>query len=334
MEKNKRAPAAAKAEERYLLTTKLFCGKCGRMMVGECGTSRAGLKHYYYKCGSAKRKTGCDKKAVRKQWIEDLVVEHTMRMILNDTVVSDVAALVVTEQDRENTDLPALQNQLAQTERGIENLLNAIQQGIFTASTKQRLDELEAAKEELTVRILQEQIAKPRMTEEEVRFWICRFRELDTTKEEHRQRLIDSFVNAVYVYDDKLVLTYSLFGGEPSCAARRVPEGQDGVDPLIYRVWICLGGVEAGVCVAVGCAVLMFQAVCDFTGQGIPVVRRTEADPRAFAVIVLIQLDRGRLILRTDWSESRKCRQRQRTYCEQRAQQQCAKSFSSHHASS
>ena len=93
-----------------------------------------------------------------------------MRMIFNDTVVDDVAALVVTEQDRENTDLPALQNQLAQTERGIENLLNAIQQGIFTASTKQRLDELEAAKEELTVRILQEQIAKPRMTEEEVRF--------------------------------------------------------------------------------------------------------------------------------------------------------------------
>ncbi|MBM6887734.1 recombinase family protein [Pseudoflavonifractor phocaeensis] len=214
MEKNKRAPAAAKAEERYLLTTKLFCGKCGRMMIGECGTSRAGVKHYYYKCGSAKRKTGCDKKAVRKQWIEDLVVEHTMRMILNDTVVSDVAALVVQAQDRENTDLPALQNQLAQTERGIENLLNAIQQGIFTASTKQRLDELEEAKEELTVRILQEQIAKPRMTEEEVRFWICRFRELDTTKEEHRQRLIDSFVNAVYVYDDKILLIFNYKDGQ------------------------------------------------------------------------------------------------------------------------
>ena len=184
------------------------------MMVDECGTSRAGLKHYYYKCGSAKRKTGCDKKAVRKEWIEDLVVERTMRMILDDTVVDDVAALVVTEQDRENTDLPALQNQLAQTERGIENLLNAIQQGIFTASTKQRLDELEAAKEELTVRILQEQITKPRMTEEEVRFWICRFRELDTTKEEHRQRLIDSFVNAVYVYDDNILLIFNYKDGQ------------------------------------------------------------------------------------------------------------------------
>lgn len=68
VDRNKRTPAAAKAEEEYLLTTKLFCGKCGRMMVGESGTSRTGVKHYYYKCGGAKRKLGCDKKAVRKQW--------------------------------------------------------------------------------------------------------------------------------------------------------------------------------------------------------------------------------------------------------------------------
>ena len=52
------------------------------------------------------------------------------------------------------------------------------------------------------------------MTEEEVRFWICRFRELDTTKEEHRQRLIDSFVNAVYVYDDKILLIFNYKDGQ------------------------------------------------------------------------------------------------------------------------
>lgn len=33
LEKNKQAPARAKAEAEYLLTTKLFCGRCGRMMV-------------------------------------------------------------------------------------------------------------------------------------------------------------------------------------------------------------------------------------------------------------------------------------------------------------
>ena len=66
MEKNRHAPAMAKAKEDYLLTTKLFCGKCERMMVGESGKSHTGAMHYYYKCGGAKRLKDCDKKAVRK----------------------------------------------------------------------------------------------------------------------------------------------------------------------------------------------------------------------------------------------------------------------------
>ena len=67
MEKNKRAPAHTKAKEsEFLLTTKLFCGKCERMMVGESGKSHTGAMYYYYKCGNAKRKKGCDKKVVKK----------------------------------------------------------------------------------------------------------------------------------------------------------------------------------------------------------------------------------------------------------------------------
>ena len=62
MEKNRHAPAMSKAKEEYLLTTKLFCGKCERMMVGESGKSHTGVMHYYYKCGGAKRHQGCDKK--------------------------------------------------------------------------------------------------------------------------------------------------------------------------------------------------------------------------------------------------------------------------------
>lgn len=213
MEKNKRAPAMSKAEDDYLLTTKLFCGKCGRLMVGESGTSRTGKKHYYYKCGSAKRKTGCKKKAVKKDWIENLVVSRTMRMIFDDSTLAAISDMVLDVQERENTSLPILKEQLAQTEQGIQNMLNAIQQGIFTPATKQRLEELEASKERLTVSILQEELQKPRLTEEQVIFWLRRFRTIDTTKQEQRQRLIDSFVNAVYVYEDKIILTFNYKDG-------------------------------------------------------------------------------------------------------------------------
>ena len=77
--KNKKAPARRKAEDDYLLTTKLFCGYCGALMFGESGVSHTGKMYTYYKCAAAKKKKTCDKKAVRKQWLEDLVVNETMR---------------------------------------------------------------------------------------------------------------------------------------------------------------------------------------------------------------------------------------------------------------
>lgn len=82
MAKNKKAPARKKAKaEEYLLTTKLFCGYCGAPMVGESGTSRTNTVHRYYKCVTAKKKQGCHKKTVKKDWIEDLIVTETMKVV-------------------------------------------------------------------------------------------------------------------------------------------------------------------------------------------------------------------------------------------------------------
>ena len=126
----------AKAHEDFLLTTKLFCGKCERMMVGESGKSHTGAMHYYYKCGNAKRRKGCDKKAVKKDWIEGAVVRLTMERVLNVEKINKIIDALLAMQEREDVTIPALRRQLAETEKSIENMLNAIQQGILTASTK------------------------------------------------------------------------------------------------------------------------------------------------------------------------------------------------------
>lgn len=207
---NKKAPARKKAKEDYLLTTKLYCGHCGRFMCGESGTGRKQVTHRYYKCVSVKNKTGdCKKKSVRKQWIEDLVVVQTMQMIESDERIEDIITLVTHLQDKENTELPLYEKQLIETETAIKNLLNAIQQGILTKSTKARLEELEKQQEELQIRIANEKIAKPRPDAEFIRFWLLKFRMLDVNNIEHRKKLIDTFVNAVFLYDDKLVITYN-----------------------------------------------------------------------------------------------------------------------------
>jgi hypothetical protein len=77
--------------------------------------------------------------------------------------------------------------------------------GIFSESTQHRLQELEQQRRVLSFEIAQEEIAQPTFTADHIRFWLHQLRELNPQKLEHRRRLINSFVNAVYLYDDYLV---------------------------------------------------------------------------------------------------------------------------------
>ena len=87
--------------------------------------------------------------------------------------------------------------------------MNAIQQGILTKSTKSRLEELEATKEELETKIACEKLAKPKVSAEFMTFWLHRFRKLDVQQKSHRKMLIDTFINAIFLYDDKMVITFN-----------------------------------------------------------------------------------------------------------------------------
>ena len=211
--RNQRAPAAKKASEQYLLTTKLFCGDCGETMAGESGTSRNGTTHRYYKCMNAKRKKSCHMKPVKKEWIEDFVVKQTMKVVFDDEVINRIVDKLMEIQGAESYDVQILEKQLAEINKGIDNMLNAIQAGIVTASTKQRLEELETQKAETEDALTAARIETRVVSREEIAFFLHRFRSTDVTDEQERQRLIDCFVNSVYVYSDKIVLTFNYRDG-------------------------------------------------------------------------------------------------------------------------
>lgn len=94
-------------------------------------------------------------------------------------------------------------------DKAISNLLDAIQQGLFNASAKQRLDDLEARKMDLEISIAKEKIEKSMLTHEKVVHFMSRFKDGDIDNPEYRKNVIDCFVNSVYLYDDKIILNYN-----------------------------------------------------------------------------------------------------------------------------
>lgn len=207
---NQIASSKSKAKEEYLLTTKIFCGKCGKMMAGESGYNN-GKFHQYYKCGAAKRREGCtNRKGLRKNWIEKAAVLLTVQRVLSDDAVIDrIADAIIVLQDQEDPMLPAMRKQIRDCEKGIENLLNAIQAGIVTSGTKERLEALESQKESLQCSILQAQLERPKYTKEEIVSWILQFRGGNIEDKSYQKEIIDVFLNSIYVYEDRFVFTYN-----------------------------------------------------------------------------------------------------------------------------
>lgn len=79
--------------------------------------------------------------------------------------------------------------------------------------TEKRLATLEEQKAQLEEQILQEHIKNPALSREQIAFFLDQYKKTDITDEVQRQRLIDCFVNAVFVYDDKIVMTFNYKDG-------------------------------------------------------------------------------------------------------------------------
>lgn len=202
--RNKKAPSSHKADDDYILTTKLFCGKCKSLMVGESGTNSQGNKYRYYKCVNHKKHKGCDMKPVRKELIENKAIFEIKKFIDDEDLVNAFVDVAYESQKKENEKLPILKKELAQTEKAIDNMLNAIQQGIITKSTKKRLADLEKQKQNIEVAMAKEQIQNPLLSKKQLHFLFDKIKQFDISKIEQRQKLIDIFVNCIIIYDDHI----------------------------------------------------------------------------------------------------------------------------------
>lgn len=213
---NKRAPAKTWHRADYLLSDKLFCGKCGSPMIGESGTSHTGAKHNYYICAKKKRLQGCDKRAVRQADIENEVLE-TVRDLLEDSellhrIIESVWAFYL-EQSQPTEEQRHLQQQLTQTETGIKNLLRALEAGAPSADINRRLEELDKQRGDLQSALADMELtAGFHLTREHLIYFFQKLREDDLSDRRVQKKLIDTFVNAVFVFDDHVTITFNYSG--------------------------------------------------------------------------------------------------------------------------
>lgn len=201
---NAEAPARGKAKVDYLLAGKLFCGHCGGSMNGESGTSKTGTIHNYYTCYTRKRQRSCDKKPLRKEWIEQVVAQDAIAL-MTDEVIEELAdmAMAQTDQDlKENTRIPELTERKKEIEQGIANITKAIEKGIASETLMERLVELEKDKKDLLRQLAEEEKYVVRIDRDQIVFWLGKFKNGNIEDESFKRIIIDLIVNSVTVWDE------------------------------------------------------------------------------------------------------------------------------------
>lgn len=195
---------------RYWLTGKLYCGHCKESMQGVSGTSKTGAKHYYYYC-KEQRHGRCKKKPIRKAVIEYLV-QNALRLLLRDTenvaYLAHEAAEYYKSYYVDTGYLEGLESELKAVENALDNLIKALEKGIFGDRLQERMTELENRKKALTATIAAERIKREAIEDEHTIYaYFQKFLNANLDDPEVRDTVLEGLVDKIFLYDGYFEIT-------------------------------------------------------------------------------------------------------------------------------
>ena len=76
------------------------------------------------------------------------------------------------------------------------------------------MSELEEEKKGIEDSVAKEQLTAPVFTKEHFIMALHNFRKIDVTKQDGKRKIIDAFINSIYLYDDHMKIVYNANGKE------------------------------------------------------------------------------------------------------------------------
>lgn len=182
------------------------------MMTGYSGTSKTGTKYHYYICKNARKKR-CTKKVVNKQAIEDRLVSEC-RKLLTESNIKKIAKSVevACKSDYDNSEVKRIKSLIKEADTAIENLWKALEHGQAVDMITERIDKRKQEKEELQGQLATETGKQVIFTAPQIEAFLYSLKKGKLDDERNRKGIINIFLRAVYLWDDRLTLI--LNGGD------------------------------------------------------------------------------------------------------------------------
>lgn len=211
---NKKRAGSYTAKELYLLSGLIYCGHCEKIygqkfsMVGSvkyCGRNKT--KYVTYRCGNKDRSKSCASKEIRREYIENYVLEQLETSIFCEDAIPSLVDRVQKhikklDVDIEN-EMKQIQKNLNDIQKQIENIVQAVAQGFTQSSFIIRMEELEQQKIICETRIyeLRNKTKGTEITEDILRMLFQQFRAYVAEKNfPEIKKFISNYVAKVVIF--------------------------------------------------------------------------------------------------------------------------------------
>jgi site-specific DNA recombinase len=216
---NRKSGGRFSAKELYLLSGLIFCGECGAWFYGNtrrCGRNKS--RYSSYRCANRANHKGCRNKEVRREYIENFVLDELYQALFSANSIAKLAAML-TDYNRKKSEEQNGEVSLALDElKGIDEKVNKIVQlvsesGVAIDTVKSELRRLEDRKVFLEG-YLQEMHLKNSaliISEEKIIELIQKSKEFVKTRNiAECGNFIRSYVERVVVYNDKVEVLFKV----------------------------------------------------------------------------------------------------------------------------
>lgn len=197
----------------FYLSGKMFDAVCGGAFIGDSGTSKSKKKHFYYTCQNKKARKGCKTKSIRKDFIEDLIISYTSKYVLTEEFIEYIAEIILMlqEEEKDTSVLNSIKAELNTTKTSLQNIMKAIEQGIYTETTKTRLLELEDRQLQLETqyKIEELKIHAPKIEKDFIEYKFRKLANANIEDHETKEWIVNMFIQSVILTNDSAIIAYN-----------------------------------------------------------------------------------------------------------------------------
>ena len=203
-----------KRKDLYSLTGKIVCGKCGAHFFGIRSASTQRGKYYdykYYVCSESKTYKTCSCKRVRKDFLEEAVLNEIKKYILNEKAIYQIANEIVVKlgenPDGQKNKLKEFKKELSTVKSQISELIRLKSLKLVTdAFLVEEMKPLEARAKELEIQIYTiEQQTKMVISHAMIVDYLHKMMDIsDTTDDEVLQTIFNNFVEQIVIDNEEI----------------------------------------------------------------------------------------------------------------------------------